>query len=314
MAWSSSAKTIVVAHDGRIDGFDRSGERKLWSVAGLANPSGIAVSDDGDSIAILDGYEDRVAIVAAARGTVQSYETPNTPVAAAFFGRDLWVVLRDQSRVRRIAANGEVADVEVVLDPALIAVSDLFVYVYSRSEGVLQEIDPRAAKITRVLPIGINGTDLEVQLPKPGEPLGAKAYICRGPAKKVTVVDLKLMKASDINLGAVPMDIAFVPWGAQLSLEPGTPFVADPARQALYASAHLGPSIPIRPPTPVDRVTIAGSGIFVFDSGGGTLYRVEGRNCTRIASDLTPLAFVATPDALFTWDAKTRKPVSHVTR
>ncbi len=50
------------------------------------------------------------------------------------------------------------------------------------------------------------------------------------------------------------------------------------------------------------------------DSGGGTLYRVEGRNCTRIASDLTPLAFVATPDALFTWDAKTRKPVAHVTR
>ena len=107
MGWSPAARTIVVAHDGRIEAFDAAGEKRLWSVEGVASPTAIAASADGKSVAILDGFADRVAVVSLADGGVTMHEMAGTPVAAAFFQRDLWVALRDRSSVVRIAPDGK---------------------------------------------------------------------------------------------------------------------------------------------------------------------------------------------------------------
>jgi hypothetical protein len=309
MGWSAHAAAILVAHDGRIDAFDRGGARRLWSADGLASPSAIAVSPDGRA-AILDGFADRVALISIADGQVQMYDTPGTPVAAAFFESDLWVVLREPSRARRITPAGEITDAPLALDPAYIAVSDEFVYVYSRAEGVLHEIDPRSGRVKRNAPIGAGGSDLEIALPKPGDPPGAYAYVCRGMTRKIAAVNLVSMIGHEINAGVAPMDLAFVQFGAELAWAPGTAVTADTGRQVLYASANPGPGVPIRMPSPIDRLTISAAGVFALDTSGGTLYRLDGRAMKKIASALTPLSFVATTDGLFVWDAKAGRPVA----
>jgi DNA-binding beta-propeller fold protein YncE len=306
MGWSAASGTILVAHDGRIEAFDRTGERR-WSAKGVANPSSIAMTSDGKGAAVLDGYNDRVAIVSLDAGLARIHDTPTTPVAAAFFGHDLWVVLRDTSRVQRITESGEQTNVEVALDPAFVAVSDQFVYVYSRADGVIQEIDPKTAQVTRTVQSGIAGSDLEIRLPKPGEPPGATAYLCL-PDGKLAVFNLLVMKGYEVRAGVAPIDLAFVPFGAGLTLTYDTAVIADPGKPAVYASTQIGPSIPIRPPTPVDRIAIARAGVFAFDSGSGVLYRLEGRALTEVLSGLTPTSFVVTDDGVLTWDAKAGKP------
>ncbi|HEV7763874.1 MAG TPA: hypothetical protein VGQ76_02630 [Thermoanaerobaculia bacterium] len=313
MAWSQSAGTIVVAHPKIIEGFDRSGEKKLWSAEGLVSPSSIVTSQDGKVVAILDGFEDQIALVTVANGAVALYEAPGTPVAAAFFGRDAWVTLRDLSRVLRITPDGVVTEFEVAMDPALIAVSDLFVFVYSRAEGLLQEIDPKSGQVTRNVVLGAGGSDLEIRPPRPFDPPGAMAYLCRPTAGRIVVVDLNRMEIQERGIGAAPADLTFVEFGAQLlSFDPGTSVIADPVRESLHI-AH-NPNVPGQnsqessQPTPVDRVVVTGAGLFAFDSGNGILYRIEKRATTKVASGLTATSFVPTNEALFTWDAKAGKP------
>jgi len=288
MAWSGATGTIIVAHDDVIEGFDRTGEKRLWSANGLASPSAIVTSQNGESAAVLDAFDDRVAVVSVAGGRVAFHETPGTPVAAAFLGRDLWIVLRDHSSVLRISPDADKIEIGIALDPALVAASDQFVYVYSRAEGLLQEIDPKLAQVKRSTSVGTGGSDLEIRLPN-NDRTDLIAHLCR-PANGVVVrIDLRSMESREISNGGAPIDLAFVPWGAKLSIDPGTSIIADPEKQAY------------------DRVSITGAGVFAFDSNSGTLYRIEGRTAKKIASGLTATSFVATDDALFTWDGKSKR-------
>ena len=300
MAWSGGG-TILVAHDSKIEGFNRGGEKMLWSAKGLDSPSAIVMSADGTSAAILDGFADRVAVVSVADGNVALYETPTTPVAATFFGHDLWLSLRDGSRVLRITPKGEKTEIPVALDPSHITASEHVVYVYSRAAGLLQEIDPSTAQIARKLTIGSAGSDFEVRSTKPGDQAGATAFLCRPADGMIVAIDLVPLTSRDMQSGfSAPVDLAFVPFGAQLSLDPGN--------QALLISKDPGPGRAVSQPTPVDRVFITGAGLFAFDTNSGTLYRVDGKTATKIASGLTATSFVPTSDALFTWDAKAGKP------
>jgi len=275
MAWSGPTATIVVAHDNRIEAFDRTGATRLWSAKGLASPSAIAVSRDGTKAAILDGFADRVAVVSVADGTVALHDTPATPVAAAFFGRDVWIVLRDAGKVVRITPEGEKLEARVALDPAFLAVTDEFVYVYSRAEGLLQEIDPKSAQVTRSVSVGTAGSDLEIREPRPGEKPGAVAYLCRPASGTIVTVDLPSMERHDMKTGGAPVDLAFASDGKTL-------VIADAKAQR-------------------DRVAATSAGMFAFDSRGGTVYRIEGRNATKIAAGVA--SFVVTDESIFTWDA-----------
>ena len=306
MAWSIETATIVVAHDGRVEGFDRSGEKRLWIANGLATPSAIVVSADGRSAAILDGFADCVAIVSIADGAVVLHETPGTPVAATFFGRDVWIALRDRNRVIRITPKGEKTEVAVALDPALIGASDKFVYVYSRVHGLLQEIDPRSAEVTRNADVGSAGSDLEIQPPKRFENPGPVAYLCRPMRGSIEFIDLVKMESHEVHVGDAPVDLLFVRLGSKLSIDPFTGVMADPGKQALLESKEPGTAKAnvISLPAPVDRLFAAGAGLFALDSSSGTVYRIDGRNAMKIASGLTATSFVPTDEALFTWDAK----------
>lgn len=198
----------------------------------------------------------------------------------------------DIAELHTAALGGELITVNLVEVPlpALIAASDLLVYVYSRAGGLLQEIDPKRAEVKRSTSVGRGGSDLELLLPEV-ERMDLIAYLCRPANGTIVRIHLRSMESREMSTGAAPVDLALVPWGTKLSIEFGTSIIADPGKQGY------------------DRVSITAAGVFAFDSNGGTVYRVEGRTATKIASGQTATSFVATDDALFTWDAKSAKPV-----
>lgn len=309
MGWSGGTGTIVVAHDGQIEGFDRTGEKKLWSAAGLSTPSSIVFSPDGTAAAILDGYADRVAILSVADGKVALHDTRATPVAAAYFEKDVWIVLRDRSRVLRIAPDGKETTVTVGIDPALIAVSDQFVYVYSRAEGLVHEIDPKSAQVTRSKPFGTAASDFEIRMPRTGERAGGVGYLCRPERGMIVTIDLVAFESSEVKFGlTAPFDVMFVPLGAKLSLDPFTAVLVDAGKPALMTAKDPGVGHRITLPTPASRVMVSGAGVLAYDNETGSVYRMEGRAFTKVASGMTATSFVGTEEAIFTWDAAAGRP------
>lgn len=286
MGWSGQTGTIVVAHDNAIDGFDRNGEKKVWSAKGLESPSSLVVSPDGSTAVVLDGYANRVAVVSMANGAVEFHEMPATPIAAAFFGSDAWVILRDRSSVMRLRDDKEV---RVALDPAFIAASVDNLYVYSRSEGWLQEIDPKAAVVRRTVQTGSGGSDLEIR--------GSDAYVCRPMVSRIVTIDLLHMTSRDVVCGDTPMDIAF--------LNSETTYIADPSKQTASVTKDPGEGRPVNLPTPCDRIMTGGAGVFAFDSNSRTIYRIGGHTAGKVATDVD--SFASTDKTLFWWDAKSGK-------
>jgi len=270
MAWSGATNSIVVARDGRIEAFDRTGQKKLWSSEGVANASAIVVSEDERSAAVIDGFGERVAVVSLADGAVEMHDMPGTPVGAAFLGHDLWVILRDHSSILHIAGRKQIP---VALDPAFIVAVDGYLYVYSRADGVLQELDPKTLQVRRMIGVDTAGSDLEVR--------GPNAYICRPSDEEIVVVDLPHMTKKRIKAGKAPIDLAFVPFGAKLELDPGTAIIADPASRQLIEARDPGSGKTINLPSPCDRVIINGAGVFAQDSNSGALYRIDGRRATK---------------------------------
>lgn len=311
MGWSGATATIVVAHDGQIEGFDRTGEKKLWSAKGLTSPSSTVFSQDGTAAAILDSYADRVALVSVVDGKVALHDTRATPVAAAYFENDVWIVLRDRSRVLRITPDGKETEVAVALDPALIAVSDLFVYVYSRAEGLVQEIDPKSAQVTRSKAFGSAASDFEIRMPRSDDGLGAKGFLCRPERGMIVTIDLVSFESSEAMVGvAAPFDVTFVPFGAKLWIDPFTAVLVDAGKQALMTAKDPGLGNRVSLPTPASRVMVSGAGVLAFDSENAIVYRVEGRTFTKVASGVTATSFVGTDEAIFTWDSTAGRPRS----
>lgn len=285
MGWSGQTGTIVVAHDNVIDGFDRTGVKTLWSVKGLESPSSVVVSTDGSTAVVLDGFANRVAVVSIAVGAVDLHDVPATPVAAAFLGTDAWVILRDRSSVMRLRDAKEIA---VALDPAFIAVSEPYVYVYSRAEGVLQEIDPKTMAVRRTVETGSGGSDLEIR--------EREAFVCRPLVAKIAAIDLPHMTSRDLGCCQSPIDLAFE--------DTLRSYIVDPTRQSAYVSKGSkdpGEGRAILLPTPCDRLATGGAGVFAFDSNSGSIYHLSGATAGTVASGAA--AFAITDKTLFWWDA-----------
>ena len=294
MGWSAQSGTIVVAHDQVIEGFDRTGEKKLWSANGTDSPSDIVVSPDGATALVLDAFTNRVAMVSIADGKVELRDMPATPVAAAYFGPDAWVILRERRTVMRLRDGTEV---RVALDPAYIAADDQYLYVYSRANGLLQEIEPKSGELRRTADVGAGGSDLEIRK--------RQAFLCRPLIGRIVYVDLITMKSKDVGCGEMPMDVAIVPSGLKLSENAGLAFVVDTAKRMAWRAADPGEGRPWNLPTACDRIFIGGAGVFAFDSFTRTLYRLSGHIPSRAAAGVD--SFASTDTTLFWWDATSGK-------
>jgi hypothetical protein len=289
---------VVVARDGRIE------LAGAWNEEGVSHATDIVASNE--RVAVLDALRDRVVIVELADGRLARYGTAATPIAAAFVGRDLYVLCRDARVVQKMGG----ARIEVAADPAFLAQSNGKLYVYSRATGVVEEIS--GDEVTRRVTVAPFASDFEVS--------GNTGYLAFPREARIRPIDLANMKVAEpVDVGAVPVDIALAGGGTALTAR--VLAVADPSAKRIWLTegrqstgkaiargflrGFLGLGVfgsrSSEFPTGVDRVVARGGRWVAYDSSSGTLYRVDRRKSAVIAKGVEPKAFTLTAEGVAYW-------------
>ena len=293
---TDTPRGVVAAHAGRVE------LAGAWTAEGVANPTAIAASSE--RVAVLDALNDQAVIIDLATGRATRRNTAATPIAAAFLGRELFILARD-GRV----LQGERTAIPLAADPALLRVAGGKLYVYSRAAGVLQEID--GERIVRRLTVAPFASDLEIA--------GRTAYLVYPREARIRTVDLATGKAGNVAVGAVPVDLALTGGGTALTAR--VLAVADPSAKRVWLTegaqstaqaiargflrGFLGLGLygnrASAFPTGVDRVLARGSRWVAYDSSSGTLYRIERRKSSVIAKGIAPGGFTLTAEGVAYW-------------
>jgi hypothetical protein len=283
-ALAVTPKGIVVAHDRIIE------IPNVWRANGVANPSLVVANEQ--QAATIDSLANEVAITDLATGKTTIRKTGETPVDALFVGRELYILNRDS---RTLQHGNETID--VAADPAYLRTSRNRLYVYSRLEGVLQEIGTG-----RRLKLDPFASDMQLD--------ANYAYLTYPRAGKLIVVDLANMRPyGEQKIGAVPVSVAVMGRTIAIAdpsakrvwmIEGAQTFGQAVARGFLRGLLGLGlyRNRDSEFPTGIDRVLARGSSWIAYDSSTGTIYR----GGKAIAQSVAPHAFALTGDGVVWWD------------
>lgn len=295
---TSTDRGIVVAHDGRIRLEGR------WSAGGVAHATAIAASPE--RVAVLDALNNEAVIADLASGRMIRIDTAETPIAAAFAGRELYILARDA----RVLQHGD-KRIALSADPAFLREANGKLYVYARAAGIVEEID--GDRVTRRARIAPFASDFEIS--------GSTAYLAYPREARIRTLDLQRMKAAgEIAVGAVPVDVAFAGGGTALTAR--ILAVADPSAKRVWLTestqstakavargflrGFLGLGLfggrSSQFPTGVDRVEVHGRQWIAYDSSSGTLYRFDRRKSSIVARNVAPGAFTLTRDGVAWWN------------
>jgi hypothetical protein len=297
---ASTPRGVIVAHDGVVE------LQGKWKTEAVTTPTAIAVSDT--QAAVLDEIHDRVAIVDLATGATKMVHTQSTPIAAAFAGNDLLVVDRDAHVIEKIGDKS----INLAPDPEFLSVRNGRAYVYSRIDGVLQEIGIEPFALLRTIKIAPFASAMQCD--------GHSAYLVYPHDATIRTVDLETMQpAGELRVGSVPTDVALA--GDPTALTASRLAVADPAARRVwllqgrqsglqaftrgFIRGLLGIGLFAQKeqqfPTGVDRVVGLGARYLAFDSSTGTLYSVTERQTTVVARGLAPHGFALTDEGVAYW-------------
>ena len=302
---ATAGKDIVVAHDGVIERYD-SQLRRIWTAAGVANPSRIAIGRS--SIAVIDSFANELRMLDFATGHGERIRTGETPIDAIFVDRDLFVLDRDDHRLEKIGG----ASVSVAPDPAFLRVANRMIYVYSRLDGVVQEISPSTMRADRSVALAPFAADFETD--------GRSGYLVYPQEARLRTFALSTMKRSgDIGAGVVPVDLAVT--ARENAISASRLALADPSAKRVwivegqesvtravtrgFIRGLLGLGLFAAGgsefPTGVDRIATRGSITVAYDSTTRTLYQVRGSKGTAIAKDVGPNAFAVGEGTVALW-------------
>ena len=297
---ASTPRGVLVAHDKVIELHGK------WKTEGVSSPGAIATSDT--KAAVLDEIHDRVAIVDLANGTTTFADTRSTPIAAAFVNDDLLVLDRDAHVLQKIGGGS----IQLAEDPEFLAIENGKANVYSRIDGVLQEIGLEPFALLRTVRIAPFATAMQCD--------ARNAYLVYPRDGRVRVVDLaKMQPAGEFRVGSVPTDIAIA--GDPTALTATVLTVADPSAKRVWLVEGSQSSFraftrgflrgiiglglfggkETEFPTGVDRVVARVGQSLAFDSSSGTLYAVRKDKATVLARGLAPHAFALTPVGVAYW-------------
>ena len=302
---ATAGRNIVVAHDGRVELFDAS-LRRIWTADGVDHPSKIAVSET--RVAVIDSFANEARIADISTGRIEGARTSETPIDAVFMGRNLYVLARDASRLECIGGTS----VAVRPDPAFMRAVNNRIFVYSRLDGAVQEIDPATMRVTRRVALAPFASDFETD--------ARTGYLVYPHDAKMRTFSLATMtRGNDVPAGAVPVDLAVA--ARENALSASRLALADPsakrvwvvegtqsvtkaiARGLIRGLLGLGLFMPASSdfPTGVDRVLSRGSTTVAYDSTTQTLYRLRGSKGTAIARDVAPGSFALTENGVAVW-------------
>jgi len=300
---AATPKGAVVAHDRRIE------LRGGWTAEGVENATSIVVGRD--RIAVLDALNNEAVIVDLATGKTTRVQTAETPVGGAFVGNKLYVLARDAGVVRASGAppppTGAPEARTTPLQGDFLRESNGTLYVYSRTKGTLTEIG--SGRNVQVAPFA---SDFEIG--------GRTGYLVFPREAKIRTIDLASMKVSGtVNVGAVPVDLAFAGGGTAITAR--ILAVADPSAKRVWLTEGTQSTLQAvargflrgflglglfgnrssQFPTGVDRVVIRDKIWIAYDSSSGTLYRFTKSKSSIIAKGVAPQAFAVTSDEVVYW-------------
>lgn len=311
---ASTPKGIVVAHHRVVELY--AGVNRIWSAPGLQTPEVVVSSKD--QIAVLDPLNNEARIVELATGRGRTVQTGETPIAGVFIGSALYLLERDARALERIGADGTRASISTPADPGFLRERNGVLYVYSRAEGIVQEIATSPFAARRSAKTAAFGSDFEVD--------GRNAYVVQPRAGKIAVVSLATMKATGtIDAGAVPVDLELTSGGTALTAR--TLAIADPSAKKVWLleGAQSTSQAFLRGffrgllglglfggrasqfPTGVDRVVARGGRWYAYDSSSGTLYRFTKRASATVAKNVAPQRFAITAAGVFVWNDAVRR-------
>lgn len=294
----STPAGAVVAHDGKLQ------LEGKWTVDGVGHPH--AMTSDREQVAVLDPLANAVVIADLATGRTTRLATDETPIAAAFAGGELYVLARDARTLRRMEGPA----IPLAADPAFLRAADRKLYVYSRTGGVIEEIE--GDRVTRRLEVAPFASDFEVS--------GTTAWLVYPREARIRTIDLAAMKLEgELAVGAVPVDLALAGGGTAITAR--ILAVADPSAKRVWlaeAEHSMGKAIArgfLRGllglglfgardsefPTGVDRVEVAGDHRVAYDSSSRTLYRFDRRKSSVLARDVAPGAFAVSEEGIVWW-------------
>jgi hypothetical protein len=295
---TATPRGVVVAHDRRLELPGR------WTADGVAHPTTLVASID--RVALLDALNNEAVVAELDSGKTTRLRTAETPIAAAFVNRELYILARDA----RVLQHGA-ARIALAADPSFLRQSNGRLYVYSRVGGVLEEIE--RDRVTRRIHVAPFASDFEVS--------GTTAYLVYPREARIRTFDLARMQpAGELAVGAVPVDLAFAGGGTALTarllavadpsakrvwLQEGTQSMTQAiARGALRGFLGLGlfGARASEFPTGVDRVAIRGNLWIAYDSSSGTLYRFTRRSSSVVARNVPPHGFTLTADGVAWWN------------
>jgi hypothetical protein len=302
---ATAGRFVAVAHDRRLELFDDA-LRPIWSVQSVPNASRVVIGPD--RIVVIDSSANDVEVYRLESGQSEHVVTDATPVDAVFIARTPYILDRDAQRVFRPAGPS----VGVGPDTAFIRATNDKLYVYSRLDGYVAEIEPLPMILTHTVRVPPFASDFEVD--------GKSGYLVYPAEAKIRTVELATMRRTgDISAGVVPVDLSIASRGNGLSASRLA--VADPsakrvwvvegaesisaavARGFLRGLLGLGLFRPASAqfPTGVDRVMTSGSITLAYDSTTRTLYRVNGSKSTVVARDLGAGSFAIAGNAITVW-------------
>jgi DNA-binding beta-propeller fold protein YncE len=262
-----------------------------------------ALSLHAERVVRLDAFNDTAVVFDTVTKTSTRHTTASTPVASAFVGDQLYVLARDARVLQHIG----VRDVPLSQDPAFLGVSGSKLYVYSRTSGVLEEIEND--RVVRRASIPRFASDLEIA--------GTTAYLAYPRDARIRVIDLKTLKVrGEVSVGAVPVDIAIAGGGTALTAR--ILAVADPSAKRVWLTEEtqsttkavargflrgfLGLGLfgnrSSQFPTGVDRVWIRGKHWIAYDTSSGTLYSFTKKTSRVLARNVTLDDFFLTDEGV----------------
>jgi hypothetical protein len=295
---TSTSRGIIVAQKNELR------LHRGWTADGVEHPTAIVASEQ--QVAVLDALNNEAVVADLASGRTTRIDTAETPIAAAFIGRELYILARDARVLQRGSTR-----IPLAADPSFLRVMNGRLYVYSRAAGVIEEID--GDRVTRRVALAPHASDFEIS--------GTIGFLVYPRDARIRTVDLASMKATgELTVGAVPVDVAFAGGGTAITAR--ILAVADPSAKRVWLTEStqsmteavargflrgvLGLGLfgggASQFPTGVDRVETRGRHWIAYDSSSGTLYHFTRKSSVALARGVAPGAYALTERGVAWWN------------
>lgn len=269
---------------------------------------------DDQQAAVLDSIDSVARVVDLRTGQARTVETGETPTGGAFIDGRMFVLARDAKMLERIEADGSRRAIGTGNDPQL-RVHGRTMYVYSRVDGLLQEISCEPFAVTRTidLPRGASDYVLDTTF---------LYFVYPTDAVLRTYSRETLAPAGEGTLGEVPVDIELAAkpdlltarvlavadpsarriWLVEGSQSTAKAVVRGFVRGLIGVGVYAGQAKDF--PVGVDRLVASDRNAVAYDSSSGTLYQIGSKKSRRLATAIAPRAFAVTDEAAFWWNGR----------